>query len=219
MNGDNLPYQDLDVVPFTPITSEWGDGIGDDILALAAGTGLDNGSITGQKIDFASTGTGAIWYEELGRSTLMSNANSITVNITAKKYLKIIIYAIAAGGTVNYSLRFNGDTGNNYAARSSANGGADGTGTSLAFAPIAASVSSAPKFTIADVINVANQEKLISFRTSEAGTAGAGNAPDRAEGTDKWSNTTSQITSVTLFQQGGTGGLATGSQILVLGHD
>lgn len=46
MNGENLPYQTLDVVPFTPITSEWGDGVGDDILALAAGTGLDDGSIS-----------------------------------------------------------------------------------------------------------------------------------------------------------------------------
>lgn len=45
MNGDNLPYQSLDVVPFTPITSEWGDGIGENILALAGGTGFDAGAI------------------------------------------------------------------------------------------------------------------------------------------------------------------------------
>lgn len=180
---------------------------------------IDDGAITGQKIDFTSTGAGAVWWEELGRTTLVAPGNSVSVSITPKKYLKIIIFATAAGGTINYSLRFNGDTGNNYAARSSINGGADGTGTSLAFAPIAASASSAPKFTIADVINVANQEKLILFRTSEVGTAGAGNLPDRTDGANKWSNTTSQITSVTLFQQGGTGELATGSQILVLGHD
>lgn len=45
MNGDNLPYQSLTVVPFTAITSEWGNGIGDNLLALAGGTGFDAGAI------------------------------------------------------------------------------------------------------------------------------------------------------------------------------
>lgn len=58
MNGENLPYQTLDVVPFTPITSEWGDGVGDDIFALAAGTGLDDGSVTADKrSEVAKAGT------------------------------------------------------------------------------------------------------------------------------------------------------------------
>lgn len=50
MNGDNLPYQFLTVIPFTPITSEWGNGVGDDLLALAAGTGFDDGAVATAKM-------------------------------------------------------------------------------------------------------------------------------------------------------------------------
>lgn len=53
-NGDNLPFDDLDVIPFTAITSEWGDGIGENLLALAAGTGLDDGAVTASKLNLGA---------------------------------------------------------------------------------------------------------------------------------------------------------------------
>lgn len=72
-NGDNLPYQSLTVVPFTAITSEWGNGIGDDILALAAGTGLDDGAVTTPKI-----ADGNVTSPKLARVVAAGNGANIT---------------------------------------------------------------------------------------------------------------------------------------------
>ena len=49
-------------------------------------------------------------------------------------------------------------------------------------------------------------------------TAGAANAPKRMEGVGKWTNTSSQITSID-FNNGGSGSYDTGSIIKVWGSD
>lgn len=82
MNGENLPYQALDVVPFTPITSEWGDGVGDDILALAAGTGLDDGAIDTPKI-----GNGAVTSPKLAEAFVRGRQRVGTTNTSELGYL------------------------------------------------------------------------------------------------------------------------------------
>jgi len=101
-NGDNLPYQTLDVVPFTPITSAWGDGIGADILALAAGTGFDDG-VVGKIVQEVSTvfssfatGTTTIPYDD----TIPQNTEGtefMTQSITPNSASNILqIQALAA---------------------------------------------------------------------------------------------------------------------------
>jgi len=58
----------------------------------------------------------ARWWEELGRTTLGSAGDTITLSgLTAKKYLMIIFNAVASGGTLDTTLRFNNDSGANYA--------------------------------------------------------------------------------------------------------
>lgn len=100
-NGDNLPYNgsDLDVVPFTPITSEWGDGIGADILALAAGTGLDPDAITTPAI-----AGGAVTAEKLSTSALLlgyatKTSNQSTSSTTAVQVTGLsVTVTIPSGG-------------------------------------------------------------------------------------------------------------------------
>lgn len=211
MNGENLPYTDLDVVPFTPITSEWGDGIGEDILALAAGTGLDDGAVS-----FAKT-TG-IWWEEIGRTTLGSAGDTITVSsLPARKYLLVIIKVIDSG-SINVNMRFNADTGNTYAGRDSKSGAAEATyntQSNLFLNPVTAAT---PMTIEALITNEATQEKILYFSGVARGTAGAGNVPARTEGVGKWSNTSSQISRIDVFNNS-TGDYAAGSEVVVLGHD
>jgi hypothetical protein len=181
---------------------------------------LGAGLINGKRLDFSFTGEGGIWWEELGRTVLGSSNDNITVsNLPDRKYLLILTSLLATGGTINSSFRFNSDTGSNYSARSSANGGADGTAGSVAFLGFAATASANPKFASAYVFNVAAQEKLIYVNTIERGTAGAANIADRAEAVGKWVNTSNPISSVTVFNQSGTGDYAAGSEVIVLGHN
>lgn len=221
MNGENLPYQALDVVPFTPITSEWGDGVGDDILALAAGTGLDDGSIGAGKLVVGAIEHG---YLTIGRTTLASNSGTLQVTgLPAFDFLKVIIRGRATGGTVNANIRFNNDSGAMYAARYMVNyGGTAGTlvnGTSLPFEQ-ATTVNNGMFYSVIEVNNFSGVEKLFTMRTinQETGT-GAGNIPGFIDMAGKYTNTSGRITSVNLTNSDGTGSIASGSTMIVLGKN
>lgn len=123
------------------------------------------------------------------------------------------------GGTLNVGIQFNSDTGNNYADRSSNNGGADATGFSQAEIFLKTAVDANPQLVVAEVLNVATLEKLVTFQSAIRGTAGAANPPDRKEGVGKWVNTSVQITSIQIAQLGGTGTIDVNSSLVVLGHD
>lgn len=158
-------------------------------------------------------------WQQIGRTTLTSNGDTISVTpLPARKYLRILVYATATGGTINATLRFNNDSGANYSARSSANGGADGTGTSATSMGMSATASTATRLIQADILNVLAQEKLVTGHTIEQGTAGAGNTTNRAELANKWANTAAQITRIDIVNTG-TGDFASGSELLVFGHD
>lgn len=196
-------------------------GLDNDNLAAGAaiaGSKLADDTITSAKIDWSTTG--GIWGEQLGRFPLSVAGDTITVdNLPAKKYLRIM-YFLLPTGQINPNIRFNNDSGNNYASRFSPNGGgADTTATSQSanFIDTGGGVT-VPIYGFMDVINVATQEKL-SFSTSiDVSTAGAANAPGRRLQWQKWANTTDQITRVDV-RNGGTGDFAIGSEVIVLGHD
>ena len=66
--------------------------------------------------NFSSGTTSKVWWEELGRTTLSVAGDTITINpIAARKYLKIIFHIFSTGGTIAGTLRFNNDSGTNYA--------------------------------------------------------------------------------------------------------
>ena len=160
------------------------------------------------------------WWEELGRTTLSGSASTISVaSFAAKKYLRIIICLFATGGAIDSGITFNGDSGTNYAYRFSANGGAEATTgagtTSLSPLDATASVS---VFHDIHLINVAAQEKVGNIISNRNSTAGVANVPGRIETAFKWVNTSAQITTVAV-SEAQVGSYASGSEVIVLGHD
>lgn len=182
---------------------------------------ITDDAITAAKIDWATTGAnGGIWWEELGRATASSTVTSISVaSIPVRKYLRIILVAIPTGGTLNVGIRFNGDSGANYAERGSTNGAADVTGGSLNQVNTKTAVDANRQLTVGDFENVLAQEKLGVMWSVIRGTAGAANAPERKDGVYKWANTAANITRVDAVDTGGVGDIAAGSELIVLGHD
>ena len=161
------------------------------------------------------------FWEEIYSTTLTSdsstsNAQFDTGAFTAKKYLWIQIFADA---NFDPLVRFNSDTGGNYAARTSYNGSADNTNTSSTHSNAGATfVASNIGFGNIFIVNVANKEKLGITHGIRVDTLGAGAAPNyRGENVFKWANTSSQITSMQIEKASGT--LRAGTRIKIWGAD
>jgi hypothetical protein len=158
------------------------------------------------------------WWQEIGRTTLTSAGDAITVSgLPARNYLKLIVRLLATGGTINGSMIFNNDTGNNYARIYNDNGGTDVSQWSVSNIQTHIGSPTFPQFAEFEIINYANQEKLAIGHILSQGTAGAGNAISRREMLGKWVNN-SQINRIDILNTGG-GDLNIGSELIVLGHD
>lgn len=168
-------------------------------------------------LSWASSSNG--WWEELGRTTLTSAADVITVSgLAAKKYLKVIGYTM--GANTELQFRFNGDAGSNYASRRS-NDGSEGTFVSQNKTKLNSTGGSVASdcFVTMFIINESSDEKLIlSEMTSVETTDGAATAPRRAEAATKWANTSAQITQVQAVNNS-IGDFSIGSTVVVFGHD
>jgi len=179
---------------------------------------ITDDSVTAAKIDWATTGAGGgIWWEELGRTTLGSAGDTISVtSIPARRHLRLLIMLINSG-SIAVTMRLNNDSGANYAYRTSGNGGADATAVSQTSILLAAAGSFNYQIT-ADIVNISTSEKPVIIAVNNPNTAGAANAPGRTEEVAKWANTSSQITQVDVLN-GGAGDFAIGSEVVVLGHN
>ena len=174
---------------------------------------ITDDAVTDTKLDYPR------WYQEIARTTLGSAGDTITVSsIPARKYLRIIFHAIDTGGTIGGGIRFNNDSGANYAERYSVNGGADATTVSTVSALFRGGTGAFPQFVIGDVINIATEEKVVNYIGSNGNTDGAANLPNSVVGFAKWANKVDQINRVDIINNG-TGDFAIGSEVIVLGHD
>jgi hypothetical protein len=194
------------------------DGLNIKDGALNTNNSVVTNNITDSAVTFVKTS--GIGWELLGSTTLGSAGDTMTISsITARKHLKMVIYGIATGGTISLTLRFNNDSGNNYAARYSDNNGADGTVTSTSGLPFDSGAPGAYPFLVElEVVNVLAQEKLAIAHLIAQNTAGAGTAPARRDLVGKWANTATQITRVDVLNTG-TGDCAIGSTVSVWGRD
>lgn len=180
-------------------------------------------AIGAPKIDFGGEGEG-VWWEEIGRTTLTVAGDTITVDsLPAKKYLRLYIYNIPTGGTIGGGqIRFNNDSGNNYAVQRVNIEGTVVSATSATSAnhmALVSATSATHKFYVVDIINVANKEKTALANESDSNSAGAGNPPLMRLTTGKWANTSEQITRIDCLNLSGSGDFAIGSELIVLGHD
>jgi hypothetical protein len=118
--------------------------------------------ITASQINFGGAGSG-IWWQEIGRTTLGTAGDTITVSsLAARKYLRLIFTLLPTGGTIAGIYRFNGDSAANYAYVYAQDGAGDTGGfsqTSLPFEPTtAAAVTIVGQF---DIVNITAQEKTV----------------------------------------------------------
>ena len=179
--------------------------------------------LSGERIQGSSTLSSAppqTSWKEIGRTTLDSAGDSINVtSLPAKDNIMILAHGIGTGST-STSTQFNADTGANYTNRWSDNGGADGndgtTGVTRIYSDNA--TASTNTFYVGNVTNISNQEKLGIWNNVSGATEGSGYAPSRREMVGKWSNTSSQISSVNVFN-GESGDYASGAEVVVLGCD
>ncbi len=142
---------------------------------------------------------GASWLNipRLLKQTVLSSAgDTISVSgIPKRNELTIVANCIAKTNSIAAQLRFNNDSGNNYAYRRSNNGGADSLNTSTNFFNDSGVIQNSFHL-IAELTCFQNQEKVGKYQVSNAGAAGVANAPNRNEGVGKWVNTSSYISRV-----------------------
>lgn len=176
-------------------------------------------AVTGLQIDWAGTGADSgIWWEELGRTTLSGNADSISVsNLEPRTYLRILYFPYQSG-TLTSQLTFNSDSGANYSNRETTNGAADVTYTGQTSFTIIGAAASRPPLSVIDALNVTTQEKVFIEQRVELTSAGAGTAPSRKEAVGKWANTTSPIHTVTVTNAS-TGDFIASTELIILGHN
>lgn len=184
-----------------------GTGIGDDTI--------DSRHYVAGSVDYEHVGPDLAAYQVLADVTLGGASDSLSSGtFTAKKFLLIWAYVINSGA-LSMSLRFNNDSGSNYAYSyiSSA-----GNGTSISQTAVQA-VSGTGNFAcIAEVPgNLTSSHKLGFWRTILA-AASAGTAPTNYHFPFVWNNTSSQITRVDLLNSGA-GDMASGSRLVVYGRD
>lgn len=162
--------------------------------------------------------------EQLCQNTLIANATSISCGaFTARQHLLVTIEYRTQTNTMVEGIRFNSDSGTNYATRSSSNGGADSTGTSLTQCTLRGGGSFANndrglmEYWIYN--NQAGDRKSMIGDIVAGGDTSAGTAPIRIEQACKWDNTSAQITTIQLMRVSGSGSYASGTEITVWGYD
>ena len=157
-------------------------------------------------------------WQRLAHAVLGSDGDTFdTGTFTAKDNLRIIVWTKGTTGGTYQGLRFNDDTGSNYAHRRSEAGGSDGTNTSQSFMQVSDSdIANSGGYTVTDITNISGKEKLAITHSVMGSSSGAGTAPDRDEFVSKWANTSAQITKIQVYNQG-SGNFVAGSYITVLG--
>jgi len=198
----------------TPSATKW-NYLWENDYALADGTGISDNAIDSRhyvagSVDYEHLGSDVGGYqvlydsgEQVGTSTSMSSGT-----ITAKNLLRIFAWVLPSGGTLNVGLRFNNDSGKNYAEV--------GAG-STAQCNMRTVIDANNVYTEVGVYNTAAQEKLLRLHSVERSAAGAANAPTQKSTSLKWANASSAITRVDVVDTGGTGDIGAGSRLLVLG--
>ena len=169
----------------------------------------------------AAAGGAVGGWVELGRTTLGSVGDTISVGSLSDKRYYMILADIRNDGTNNIGseIRFNGDSGSNYAYRRSTNGGADGTGTSATFIDgLNTTTTEGEQFSVGYIANVDTEEKLMIEHNMARMATGAGTAPIRREIVGKHAQTTNPISTIAKVNTQA-GSYNTGSEVVVLGWD
>jgi hypothetical protein len=164
---------------------------------------------------FASGGGDPVFYRQLAKAS-GTGTTITTPSFDPSESLMILMSTHSGGSAATACYQFNTDTGSNYANRFSTNGSTDNTSQTNRDRILNGSgYANASGFAVGFVGNLETKEKLVISNSIENGGNGA-NAPNRRQVVGKWANTSSEITTASLFEQDGNGWGAT-SEIVVLG--
>ena len=156
------------------------------------------------------------WSKNGTPHTLSGTSDTITISdLTASKFNQFV-YHVLPSGTINNYLAFDNDTtASNYAIRYNYNGGTDtaGANTLQYF-----NVNNADELVVVYTCNISGEEKLSIAFSVDVKTAGATNAPGRAEFTSKWVTTSGQFSRADV-KNTQSGDFATGSNLTALNGD
>lgn len=193
-------------------------GVTIDGLQIKDGSLETAGSVNSVNVDFGGAGAG-IWWEEIGRTTLGSAGDTITVNnIPARKYIEVTILLINSG-QLDASVRFNNDSGSNYANIRVPEYGTATDDTSTTSINLDTTTVTSCQYIRLDMINVASVQKYgTAVQVDNGGADAVTTAPNTRVTTFKWNNTTDQVTRIDVLN-GGTGDFASGSEVIVRGHN
>ena len=153
---------------------------------------------------------------ELGRTTLGSAGNTISVTGLADKRYYMILNDTVQVGAGDHYLQFNTDTGSNYSGRRATNGTENTPVTSTSEFEANDQTNGSGNLGVSYWSNLASKEKLGLGHFVSGSTAGAGTAPYRSEFAMKWANTSTAISS---YQHKGNSNFSSGSEVVVLGWD
>jgi hypothetical protein len=185
--------------------------------------GLGNSLQTAQGGSGGGAGGPSGGWVELGRTTLGSEADTISVSSLAnKRYYMFLFNDLTAGTRTGAGLRFNSDTGTNYAHRVSDVGNSDVTAINRTSIGIRNnSYGYDDGFAVGYVSNLTAKEKLLISHFGGEGaypSISTKIAPRRQETVGKWADTSSSIDEFTMIN-GESGGYHTGTEMVVLGWD
>lgn len=159
---------------------------------------------------------------ELGRTTLGSPGDTITVSgLADKRYYMVLWSGLPSGILDDINLTLGNstiDTASNYAARLNNSGGTDETFANQTSILIDKNSGPFDRFGHFYISNLSGKEKLVQGGRIHLNNFGAGNAPLRIESVGKWTNTSNPLDILRLTNIG-SGDFATGSEVVVLGWD
>ena len=162
------------------------------------------------------------WARNGTPDTLSGTSDTITISdLNARKFNQFLCHHLQTGGYPQTHLRLgygSVDSGSNYSARYSYNGGTDATATSSTDIRLLNAVDTNEGFNVGYYINIASEEKLLMSFGIHANTSGAGTAPAREEDVGKWVNTSNQSDNIQIVNLN-TGDYTTGSNLTVLTGD
>lgn len=221
----SLPNPSMNFVASDILTGPQLQDFVENIEALAAGVGFNDGVIDGStkiadaNVTIAKLEDEVTWWEILASTTLGANGDTISLgsrNLPNRKHLKVLIYTKPTGGNNNFLLRFNADTGNNYSFRRSANGAADATTASTSSIGMVNTAAQLDMYGVVEIVNSSLAEKIVQFRSVQS-NATPSTAPDRNEGSGKWASN-SVIDQIDIVNNS-TGDFLAGSYAIVMGHN
>lgn len=199
-------------------------GVVDATARLALASPFEGMTCYQEDVDATYIYDGTAWrrqaqWEELGRTTLGVAGDTISITpIAARKYLQVRFHTVSTGGTQSPTIRFNNDSGANYAFAYTLNFGTIATTVSNTNLGVTSSVSQGTQFGQFEITNFTSQRKLIQGQTLDDNNAGPASTCNSIQLTGKWDNTAAQITRIDIINAGA-GDFAIGSQMIILGRD